>query len=112
MKMNSFILAMVLLFAPAAYAADMPDEIEVTESNQDIPAGEVKLSDALIKENMDSLYKYNELAFGYMMKENDTEEYVYVLSKEDIPCFINFKSKLMAYGSSKNVKAIPVRILL
>lgn len=110
MKMNSLFLALMLAFAPAAYAYEIQENaaVKVEEPTPDVQAGEVKLSDTLIKENMDSLYKHNDAAYGYMMEENDSEEYVYILSREDIPCFINFKSMLMTYGSSKNVKVIPV----
>lgn len=110
MKMNSLILAVMLAFVPVAYASEIQEDaaVKVEETTPEVQSGEVKLSDTLIKENMDSLYKYNDAAYGYMLEKNETEEYVYVLSREDIPCFINFKSMLMTHGSSKNVKAIPV----
>lgn len=57
--------------------------------------------------SLEGLYPYNEKAFSYTINQGNGET-VYIISREDIPCFINFRSMLMSMGTEKTVKVIPV----
>lgn len=90
-KISQILLAAFLCFMPLSAQASASDKPQIPLS-------------------VEGLYPYNEKAYSYTINKSTHEPYetVYVITREDIPCFLKFKSMLSLHGTKKTVKIIPV----